>query len=355
MLAALLMLSALPQAAQASTQEFTIPSVGVDHDSTNAAAIAMDYARKRAVYLAAYKLGLTNPAQLAARVPEDQYANIIRGATVVQSRREGDTTYAEIKVTIVDEALAKALGMKDVAENKEGTAVRTILVLPVWVTPKKTFIWERENVLRGALSNALLQQAHGAVILPGGDLQDLRLIDRDNARTVTPEELKPMFDRYGADEIIMVIATPGEEKTDHPTQVVLRRLSALHPREEALTVYPLTAEDTAAQRLQATADAVAGASMQIATSTTAQVRSKLAAAVKMPVKFLYSIPRDLGYMTQTVRGLPNVEQLDMPEIALDNVSGTIYFSGDKAALRKQIEAKAIIVKEEANQWVLSVR
>jgi hypothetical protein len=60
-------------------------------------------------------------------------------------------------------------------------------------------------------------------------------------------------------------------------------------------------------------------------------------------------------MSEAVRHAPSVLQLEMPQITLDNVSGTIYYTGDKAALRQQLEAQAIVVHEEGTQWTLSVR
>ena len=193
------------------------------------------------------------------------------------------------------------------------------------------------------------------VILPAGDMQDLRLIDANNAHTVTMAELTPMYDRYGADEIILAIATLSPPNTDTPTQVLLRRLSALNLPSEALEVAPDSTTDTADQRIEQTARAIATASVEIATSTSANEQAKLATSTKIKVRVDYAIPQELAHIEQAVNAAPGVLLFEMPQISLNSVSGTIYLNGDPVALRKSLTAKDIFVREKEGMWVLSVR
>ena len=350
-------LSPLP--AFAGIQEYTVPAVGYGQTDEAGQAQALDYGRKRAVYLAVRKLGFGNPSDVAARIPPKDFAQIVRGATVLQYHRIGEKTYAQISVSIDDDILRKLLDVKDgpatISAQDNRQPLRNILVLPMLITPDKTFIWEKDNPLRKQLSIALLKQSHGMVILPAGDMQDLRLIDAKNAHTVTMAELKPMYDRYGADEIILAIATLSPPNTDTPTQVLLRRLSALNLPSEALEVAPDSTTDTADQRIEQTARAIATASVEIATSTSANEQAKLATSTKIKVRVDYAIPQELAHIEQAVNAAPGVLLFEMPQISLNSVSGTIYLNGDPVALRKSLTAKDIFVREKEGMWVLSVR
>lgn len=356
----LLVLTAIPlHPAHASLQEYTILAVGVSHSSDVASAQALDYARKRAVYLAIRKLGFADPGKVAAKIAEKDLNQVIRGATVLQTRREGDRTYAQVSVSIADDVLRNLLNVQQTDQDTEGSViakpVRNVLVLPVLVTPKETFIWQDANALRPPLSAELLRQGHGLVILPGGDLKDLRLIDKDNVATVPTAEIKPMFEHYGADEIVIAIVTPGADMSKESTKILLRRLSGTSTRTETLELLPESAETTLPERIEQAARAIATVAVEIATSSAADEREKLAAATKIKARFIYTIPRELARLQESVRTAPGVLLLEFPQIALNNVTGIIYLEGDKAALQAYLKKKNVVVREQEGTWMISTR
>lgn len=349
------MLSFTP--AHASVQEIRVVGVAVNSSSMTAEAQALDYARKRAVYLAARKIGVKNPEKLVAKFTDTQFDQIIRGANVVQQRRQDDITYLEVNVTVVEEALLRALKLPDDYGKPPApeVKVRGILLLPVYVGKERAYLWEKENVLRPLVSDEIRRQAHGGVLLPGGDFDDLRLVDYQNALTVKPEELKPMFDRYGAEEIIVAVLTLGPAGTTDSSSVLLRRLKRASARNEVLDIAPESADEATDVRLQKSATAIAAAITQIATSTAEHDLAMRQAAKKIKVRFSYTIPRDLARMQEAVRASPEVLYLDLPSIALARVTGTIYLKGDDEALRNALTKQGIIVTSINDGWRLSVR
>lgn len=360
-LSALLCAPLLPLApAHAALQEYTILAVGVDRNSETANAMALDYARKRALYLAVRKLGFSDPGKVAGKIAEKDLAQVIRGSTVLQTKREGDKTYAQVTVSIADDVLRNLLNVKEVDKNAEGSAiakpVRNVLVLPVLITSQNTFIWQKDNALRPPLSAELLRQGHGLVILPGGDLKDLRLIDKENVATVPTTEIKPMFEHYGADEIVIAITTPGPENSKEPTKILLRRLSKDGDKTETLELLPESEQAALAERIEQAARAIATVAVEIATSSAADERAKLAAATKIKSRFVYTIPRELARLQETVRTAPGVLLLEFPQIALNNVTGVIYLEGgDKAGLQAYLKKKNVVVREQEGTWMISTR
>ena len=332
-------------------------AVGVDASSLAADAKAMDYARKRAVYLAVQKLGVKNPGKVAEKITDDDLALIIRGANVTQTKRIGDHSYSDVTVTIVDDQLRRALKIAD-----NGTPVdadmkmRGVLLIPVYASHDGAYMWEKENQLREPLSEEVRRQSHAGILLPGGDYDDLRLLDHNNALTVKPDELKPMYERYGAEEIIIAVMTPSAPGTTDATSVLLRRLNISGDvKTEVLSIMPSAPEESSATRLSKTATAIASAVTQIATSTAEREAAIRAKAKQLKIDFAYAIPKDLSRMEDAVRASPEVYYLDLPSIALAEVEGTIYLKGDEESLRDELRKAGLIVTTTKDGWRISVR
>lgn len=355
-IAALLMLCLAGQPAAAAVQEMRVVGVGVDSSSWQAEQLAMEYAKKRAVFLAARKLGVKDAKKQIAKFGDETYKEVVRGMNVTQSRRAGEVTYLDVSITIVDDALRRALKLPPEDALKRGDIkMRAVMLLPVYVTADRNFLWEKENILRAPVSDELRRQSRGGVLLPGGDLQDLRLIDHQNALTVEPDELQPMFDRYGTDEVIIAAAKIGSAGTADVTNIVLRRIRPHFSRSEAIEIKPEYPEETMDERLDKTAVAIAGAAAQIASSTADQERAVREKAAKLKVRFSYAIPKELARMQEAVRAVPEVMFLDMPSIALARVSGIIYLKGSEEALRQSLLKQGIVVTTIEDGWRLSVR
>ena len=344
--------------ASAAIQQIRVLGVGVDASSVEAEAAAIDYAKKRAVYLVARKFQGDNIAAKVAQLKPEQYEKIIRGATVLQLKRDKETTYADITVSVVDTELKRALGMPvapaDVSDNAI-SAKRSVLVLPVFRTADKTYLWEADNPIKESIRSEVLRQSQGAVIIPGGDFEDLRLIDGVNAGTVTGAELTPMFERYGAEEIIIVIVALGAEKTSDPTQVTLRRLTREAATVEVMEVPAVGVDDSKEARISLAANAIAGALTQIATATSPdETRSRLQ-ATRQFIEFNFANPRELGKMQEAVRRAQGVILLEIPAISLQNIRGAVYFTGEKEDLRTALAKKGIRVNNNEYGWALSLR
>ncbi len=339
--------------AYAGVTEFSVLAVGISRNEDQANALALDYARKRALYLAVRKLGITNASVVAAGITDKDLAQIIRGATVLQTKRVGDKTYAQVSVSIADAQLRKMFDVNDVKPPEK--AKRTVMLLPAIMLPEKPVLWGKENILRAPLSAEILRQSHGAVILPGGDLQDLRLIDTENMSSVTMAEMKPMFERYGVDEVVIAIATLGADKTTTPSTVVLRRLSALNPKSELFEVKPNGESDSTAERLEAVARAIASVATEIASSTAVSERAKLDSAQKIALEIHYAIPKELATIESAIRGTPGVLSLELPTIALNDATGTLYAEGDIAAIRAALSKQGVILRDIPGGWRVSTR
>jgi hypothetical protein len=339
---------------QAATQDVRVLGVGNDSSSVKAEAKALEYAKKRAVFLAARKMGVKDASASVAKFTEQQFKDIVRGTVVTQSRRAGEITYSDVTVTVVDDVLRRALKLPALS-RPEAEPLRPVLLLSVYVGETRAFMWEKENILRVPLADEVRRQAHGEILLPGGDLEDLRLVDYQNALTVKPDELKPMFARYGAEEIIIAVFKPGAAGTMDPSSAVLRRLKLDSARDEVIEIFPESPEEISSARLMKAAAAIATAVTQIASSTAEREQLARDRAKKIPVRFAYTIPKDLARMQEAVRASPEVLSLEQPSIALSQVEGVIYLNGEEETLKATLKKKGIIVTVLSKGWQLSTR
>ena len=336
-----------------------VVGVGVNASSVEAEAAAIEYAKKRAVFLVASKMPGDNIAAKVAALKPEQFERIVRGATVLNVKREKEITYADVTVSIVDTEVKRAIGVPavtaaTVSENAI-LAKRSVLVLPVFRTGDKTYLWEADNPIKEAIRSEVLRQSQGTVLVPGGDFEDLRLIDGQNAGTVTGAELKPMFERYGADEVIIVIVALGAEKTSDPTQVMLRRLTPEGANVEVMEVPAVGVDDSKEARINIAAHTIAGALTQIATATSPEAQRTMKKADRQFIEFEFANPRELGTMQEIVRNIEGVILLETPAISLKTIRGVVYFSEDKETLRTALSKKGILVRNNEYGWTLSMR
>lgn len=354
---ALVLAFALASPAFAAIQQIRVLGVGVGRSSVAAEAAAVDYAKKRAIYLLARKMQVENASGKIAALKPEEIKRIVRGATVANVRREKEVTYADVSVSLVDTELRRILGLPpSAAASDEPLAQRNVLVLPVYRGTDRTLLWEEDNPLKESLRSEVLRQSKGAVLIPAGDFEDLRLIDHANAATVTGPELKPMFERYGAQEVIIVIVILGAEATADPTQVILRRLTPDGAmRTEAIKIPPADAKDSKEARIGSATSAVAGAITQIATATSQDEQQSLEEATRQNIVFAYANPRELGQLEEAVRHTEGVVFLEIPSITLQKVAGTVYYTGETAALKGALAKKGIVVTDGSNNWTLSLR
>ncbi len=354
---AVLLLTALP--AQAAIQEIRVLATGVNRSSSKAAEIALEYAKLRAVYLMARKMQVPDASQKVAKLTEEQLREIIRGASVLQTRREGEITYADVTVSVLEEPLRRAMGLEPVEASKVNalTTARGILLLPVYVGKDRPYLWEKENPMHAPVRTQVMRQARGSVLMPAGDFDDRRLVGYDNALEVTSEELSPMFARYGVDEIVVAVVTLSKPGTLDPSSILLRRLP-LPPnvsRVEEVLLKPENPAMTLEERAEDAAVAMAGAVTQIAGATSQLQRDALAEAQQIRVMFRYATARDLAEMQSAVRDAPGVMQLSMPAITLQGMEGVMYLSGPAAEVKKAIMAKGFMVRDRGEGWLVSVR
>ena len=346
--------------AQAAVQQLRVTAVGIDRSADKAEDLAIQYAKMRAVYLTARKLPVDQVTAKVERFTEADYREIVRGVNVTRLKRVGERTYADVTVSIVDSALRRKLGLPEPSRmeglGEEPARLRGVLVLPVYVKSTRPYLWEKDNKLRDPLYAETLRQGHGAVLAPAGDLDDLRLIDYANVLTVVGKEIDPMFTRYGVEEIVVAIYTPGVGGAEPvEPRILLRRLTRSTTNAEKVQIPDIMAQSKPDEQLKQAAQLIANAVTQIASATALDERARLAKARQIPIAFAYANPRELARMQDTLRAQSEVLLVKLPSISLKGIDGIAYVEGDVQKLREKLVKAGIFVTNSGTGWKLSLR
>jgi hypothetical protein len=341
--------------ALAAMHEITVVGIGVDSERGKAYEKAVDYGKKRAIYLLARKLGAVESERVLAKLRPDELHDMVRGFAITDRTRREDTTYLEMKVTILDTPLRKVLGLPPAEEDAVSFRRRGILVLPVFVEAPRPLLWEKRNPLTQPLKSLALKIGKGSIVLPVGDPEDLRVVDYNNVLTVDYKGLGAMVERYGATEVLVAVVTPGLPDTAAPTDILLRRLTKEETRLERITLPPKNALEKNEVRIQAAVQAIAQVANELSSSVAIQEREQLASTAQLPITFSFITMREFGEMQAALRSYRGFKQLILPSSGLHKVKGTLYYDGKEKNLRAHLKKSAIFIRIEDEGWVLSMR
>ena len=348
----LLLLQAAP--ARAALHEIRVIGVGIDTLRSEAEAKAIDYARKRALYMLARKLNVPNASEQLAKLKPEDIEEMIRGHTLVRTQRKDDVTYAEVRVSVVDTPLRRLLGLPDDGGEYKFRR-RGILVMGVYMDGERPLLWEKRNPLTEPLKTQGLKMGKGSVVMPVGDPEDLRVVDYNNILTIDYDEMKNMLQRYGSGEVLVAVVRTGPEGTNDPTDILMRRLTSRGVKLERITIKPLKASASEAERINDAVFSIAQVAADLASSISLEERQALEGVAKLPITFSYITMQEYGQLQEAIRAYPGFRQLDIPSIDLHKVEGELYYDGDEKKLRDHLKKYAIFVRPTADGWTISLR
>lgn len=349
-----MLVCAITMPAHAALHEIRVIGVGIDPLRSAAEAKAVEYAKKRALYTLARKFGANQAEKQLAKLTQTEMKEMIRGYTVVRSQRRDDVTYAEVKVSIVDTPLRRSLGLPE--ENQE-TAFRSrgVLVLGVYMDGDRPLLWEKRNPLTESLKSQSLKLGKGSVIIPVGDPEDLRVVDYNNILKIGYDEMQTMFERYGANEVMIAVVTIGLEGTNDPTDILLRRLTDRGVKLERVSLPPKNPEQKEAARVQDAVNSIAQIASELAASLSIQERKAMEKVAQLPITFSFITIKEYGDMQAALHEYAGFTQLEVPSIRLQRVQGVLFYDGNEKKLRKHLEKYAIFVRPDAEGWTISLR
>ncbi|MFW5678997.1 MAG: DUF2066 domain-containing protein [Pseudomonadota bacterium] len=114
----------------------------------------------------------------------------------------GPGTYEGTLAVTYDRAAVEAL-LRDEGLGFVREAGPPAVLVPLWETGSGLLLWERDNLWKDAIDRSLDDGSLARFVVPLGDLQDLSLLDADQAVRADPAALERIAERYGTTEVVL--------------------------------------------------------------------------------------------------------------------------------------------------------
>lgn len=210
-----------PAAAQASDPRYRVSGVEVEataQDAVAARTLAIEQGQRRA-----FERLLQRLASEGAAVGELRQApleDLVASLEVVEET-VGPTSYAAtLEVAFDRAAVAEFLDERGVAFA--AAPADPIVVVPLWETGSGLRLWGSDNAWRTAWDRAVDAEALVPFVVPLGDLQDLALLNPDQAARGDAAALRDLAARYDADAAV-VARLQGSGEPGSRLEIAARR------------------------------------------------------------------------------------------------------------------------------------
>jgi Uncharacterized protein conserved in bacteria (DUF2066) len=332
---------------------------GIEVDATAADAVA---AREQALLQGQIE-GLRRlmrrlvPAEEHARLPSvgpTEIERYVQNFEIADEQVASNRYLAQLTVRYEPDAVRGLL--QGAALSYAETTSEPIVVLPVYRSSGGAQLWPDNNPWWQAWAEHLDSERLLRLVLPLGDLQDMATVTADQAMTGDQSALAALGQRYGSDDVLVVIATPrggatgpaGEAATGPPVlQLEMRRagVEQANPAE--------TFQGDPGQSLdELMAEAVVGL------QDTLDERWKNANLLRydqgglMVVDIPIAQLSDWVEISRGLEGLTEVADVEVATFARDNVRAEIRYIGDQVRFEQALGRIGLGLSRKGESWQL---
>ena len=346
---------------RAQTIEEVFQVSGIEVDATAADAVA---AREQAL-LDGQLEGLRRllrrlvPATDHARLPAvgpGQIEGYVANFEIADERVATNQYLARLTVRYEPDAVRQLL--RSAALPYAETVSVPVVVLPVWRTADGPRLWPDGNPWWQAWAEHLDSERLLRLVLPLGDLEDLARVTAEAAMAGDTVALAALADRYGADDVLMAIATPraggdasagGEGAAGAPAALELEvRRSGIGQANPPETLVARPSETLEVLM----AEAVVGLQDSLDERWKSANLLRYDQAATMVVDIPIARLSDWVEISRGLEGLSEVDQVDVTMFARDNVRARIGYIGDQVGLEEALGRLGLALSREGESWLL---
>ncbi len=316
----------------------------------DARAKALEYVKKRAFYL---MLSKTNPEQadeIVKTMTTEQIYQHIRGAQVMQELQNGNQYIARYSVSVSEDMMARLKATDDAGASKANPT----LVIPVLRTAEHQLLWEPSNIWRSLWNTTALEQGEGILVVPYGDPTDMQITDSATILSYNFEPLKAMAERYGAGEIVVVLAEYETAQEPHGVSVTMRRLAPNFDKMKDMFFEVNEQFETPESLLAEAARVVALQIKDIAKNYQGEEERRIADATKQAISVPFTRMNEWVRIQQIIKELPRVVRFDVNTISINHASGLLMYDGTPELMLQVMEAKGLRVEPTGDSWQLTL-
>lgn len=344
-------LSSLPAAAQ-SEDIFTVGGIAVDVTADSAAE-----ARDRALVegqRAAFEALLERlvPAEELARLPrlsDTEITDMVADFEVGSERTSAVRYIGELTFRFRAEPVRAFLERNRVAHVP--TRSEPVLVVPLYALDGRALLWEEDNIWHSAWAARPSEGTLVPLLVPIGDLDDIAVLDAEQARDGDRAALARLAERYGSRTVLVAEARPGGGSPEAPARLDLavRRygpagLEASYDERLEAGADPLTLYADAIERIAAREEA-AWRQQNLVSVGGAEQRMD----VTVPVQDL------AGWvdLQRRLRQAPGVRGTELVWLTRQEARLSLTFAGDETQLARALAQQGLSLAPGAAGWVIA--
>ena len=234
------------------------------------------------------------------------------------------------------------------------TSSKPVLMLPVYQSAGALMLWDDPNPWRAAWEKYLLESPQGLVpmVMPVGDLEDLRTIGAEQAIDGDMALLEEIALRYDAGDVVVAHAIMRMDAFGSMSEleVYLTRFgSALQEQTVVKSFTATPGEETEALLQRAAGQLTAQAEDNWKQDNMIQVGAAQVLPISVPVQNLESWVT----VRERLNGVAIVQNAEMVLLRRDAVRLNLHFIGDAEQLALSLDQADLVLWQEAGFWYLA--
>ena len=300
------------------------------------------------------------PAEAYGRLPVVGPAEIeryVQNFEIAEEQVASNRYLAQLTVGYQPDAVRELL--QDHGLSYAERVSEPVVILPVYRTGEGAQLWPENNPWWQAWAEHLDSERLLRLILPLGDLQDMATVTPDRAMAGDIEGLAALGQRYGSNEVLVVMATPrGGARPALPGQPPpppqRRRSSSKcvgagsgrpNPPETFVAAPGQTLDDLMAEAVIGVQDSL---DEQWKSANLLRYDQRAVMVVDIPIAQL----SDWVEISRGLDGLTEVTDVEIATFARDKVRAQISYIGDQVGLEEALGRVGLALSREGESWRL---
>ncbi len=341
-----MVLLAWPSAAQNETFRVgDIPVRAEAADAVQAQAIAIERGQREGLNRLLQRLASGS----GQAVPSLQGESIDRFVASFEVEQEtvGPGSYAgTIAVTYDREAVEGLLRDRGIGFVRQPAA--TAVVVPLWETGSGLKLWERDNAWKEAVDRNVDDGSLARLVVPLGDLQDIALLDANQAARGDADAMDRLAARYGADSAILA-RLQGSGEPGEPLTLEARRYGGAAAPAYRSVVRRGDDEPLEASLARAVREMQANLEQRVREMATVPAGPRQTMVVIAPVEDLAA----WGRLLAEIEGLAEVERTSVRRLTRREATLDLEVAGGIDRLRQSLGRFGWnLIDDENDRWRL---
>lgn len=337
-------------------------------DSQNAEAVkkmAIYDGQKQAFYQVINKLSPNNARNIyrnliASKQGKEDLNEYLVSYTINREVAKDGSYEADIIYRFNAEKINNIIGIEQQNDDDADPTGDGLLIIPVYDMGNQILLFEKGNQWRYALNDVALEVGRGDFVMPFGDVRDQNMLNPQSVIAGEKQSLASMARRYGTRNVVIAYAKISSKASatattgiDNSLQVKLWRAGEAAESLD-FNFKQQSSFETLEAMLKRAANVIALKLKKQKADYSLFGESKANQLKAIVVRAEFTNGKQWRYMLDSMRGLPNLERLDLGAVGVQMAQATILYKGDAQIIRKSLLERGFEINDMHEYWVVHV-